>query len=152
MEFNALNKVRFEEYKTFSNDRIKALQKDNKISEIKIHQLGTFGYLVDKSPVFSTNIIAQYTDETGLPIDVKNLFLIDSRYNSVFKMQVGNISFDPNTVSCIVATDYSGNLYYANKSDVSASNLSNNSLIYIKLKKVSPNLSNINLFNLLLKN
>ena len=152
MEFNALNKVRFSEFKAYSNERIKGLQKDNKISEIKIHQLGTFGYLLDKTPSFSTNIIAQYTDETGLPIDVKNLFLIDSRYNSVFKIQVGNISFDPNNVSCIVATDYSGNLFYANKSDISASNLSNNSLIYIKLKKVSPNLSNINLFNLLLKN
>ena len=152
MEFNALNKVRFSEFKAYSNERIKGLQKDNKISEIKIHQLGTFGYLLDKTPSFSTNIIAQYTDETGLPIDVKNLFLIDSRYNSVFKIQVGNISFDPNNVSCIVATDYSGNLFYANKSDISASNLSNNSLIYIKLKKVSPNLSNINLFNVLLKN
>lgn len=152
MEFNALNKVRFSEFKAYSNERIKGLQKDNKISEIKIHQLGTFGYLLDKIPSFSTNIIAQYTDETGLPIDVKNLFLIDSRYNSVFKIQVGNISFDPNNVSCIVATDYSGNLFYANKSDISASNLSNNSLIYIKLKKVSPNLSNINLFNVLLKN
>jgi len=152
MEFNALNKVRFSEFKAYSNERIKSLQKDNKISEIKIHQLGTFGYLLDKIPSFSTNIIAQYTDETGLPIDVKNLFLIDSRYNSVFKIQVGNISFDPNNVSCIVATDYSGNLFYANKSDISASNLSNNSLIYIKLKKVSPNLSNINLFNVLLKN
>ena len=152
MEFNALNKVRFSEFKAYSNERIKSLQKDNKISEIKIHQLGTFGYLLDKTPSFSTNIIAQYTDETGLPIDVKNLFLIDSRYNSVFKIQVGNISFDPNNVSCIVATDYSGNLFYANKSDISASNLSNNSLIYIKLKKVSPNLSNINLFNVLLKN
>ena len=144
--------MRFAEFKAFSNERIKGLQKDNKISEIKIHQLGTFGFLFDKSPVFSTNIIAQYTDETGLPIDVKNLFLIDSRYNSVFKIQVGNISFDPNNVSCIVATDYSGNLFYANKSDISASNLSNNSLIYIKLKKVSPNLSNINLFNVLLRN
>ena len=152
MEFNSLNKVRFSEFKAYSNERIKGLQKDNKISEIKIHQLGTFGYLLDKIPSFSTNIIAQYTDETGLPIDVKNLFLIDSRYNSVFKIQVGNISFDPNNVSCIVATDYSGNLFYANKSDISASNLSNNSLIYIKLKKVSPNLSNINLFNVLLKN
>jgi hypothetical protein len=152
LEFNALNKIRFSEFKAYSNERIKGLQKDNKISEIKIHQLGTFGYLLDKTPSFSTNIIAQYTDETGLPIDVKNLFLIDSRYNSVFKIQIGNISFDPNNVSCIVATDYSGNLYYANKSDISASNLSNNSLIYIKLKKVSPNLSNINLFNLLLKN
>ena len=152
MEFNSLNKVRFSEFKAYSNERIKSLQKDNKISEIKIHQLGTFGYLLDKIPSFSTNIIAQYTDETGLPIDVKNLFLIDSRYNSVFKIQVGNISFDPNNVSCIVATDYSGNLFYANKSDISASNLSNNSLIYIKLKKVSPNLSNINLFNVLLKN
>jgi hypothetical protein len=152
LEFNALNKARFAEFKAFSNERIKELQKDNKISEIKIHQLGTFGFLFDKSPIFSTNIIAQYTDETGLPIDVKNLFLIDSRYNSVFKLQVGNISFDPSNVSCIVATDYSGNLYYANKSDISASNLSNNSLIYIKLKKLSPNLSNINLFNLLLKN
>lgn len=152
MEFNALNKVRFSEFKAYSNERIKGLQKDNKISEIKIHQLGTFGYLLDKIPSFSTNIIAQYTDETGLPIDVKNLFLIDSRYNSVFKIQVGNISFDPNNVSCIVAADYSGNLFYANKSDISASNLSNNSLIYIKLKKVSPNLSNINLFNVLLKN
>lgn len=152
IEFNGLNKVRFKEFKEFMSNKIVALQKENKYSEIKIHQLGTFAYLFDKTPVFSTNIIAQYTDASGLPIDVKNLFLIDSRYNSVFKLQVGNIFFDPNNVSCMIATDYSGNLYYANKSDISASNLSNNSLIYIKLKKVNSNLTNINLFNLLLKN
>ena len=152
IEFNDLNKARFEEFKLYRSEKIKSLQKENKVSEIKIHQLGTFGFLFDQTPTFTTNIIAQYTDETGLPIDVKKLYLIDSRYNSVFQLQVGNISFDPNNVYCIIATDYSGNLYYANRSDISASNLSNNSLIYIKLKKVSPNLSNINQFNLLLKN
>lgn len=151
-EFNELNKQRFAEFRQYSNDRIKALQKDNKNSEIKIHQLGTFGLMYDRTPEFTTNIIAQYTDESGIPVDVKELFLVDSRYNTFFRIEIGNIAFDPLNCACIIATDYSGNLYYANKSDVAASNLSNNSLTYIKLKKVSPGLSNITQFNQLIRN
>lgn len=151
-EFNAMNRIRFEEFKVFSNDRIKALQKDNKSAEIKIHQLGSFGLLYDRSPVFSTNVIAQYTDESGLPVDVKELFMIDNRYNTFFRIEVGNIAFDPATCAYIIACDYSGNLYFANKSDVAASNLSNNSLTYIKLKKVNPGVSSILMFNQLIRN
>lgn len=119
---------------------------------MKIHQLGTFGLMYDRSVVFNTNIIAQYTDESGLPIDVKDLFMIDSRYNTLFKVQSGNISFDPAYCSLIVASDYSGNLYYANKNDISASKLSNNSLTYIKLKKVNHSINSITMFNQLIKN
>ncbi len=152
LEFNTLNAKRFEEFKVYSNEKIKALQKNNTYSEVKIHQLGTFGFMYDREPVFTTNIIAQYTDESGLPIDVKNLYLIDSRYNSVFKKETGNISFDPENISCIIATDYSGNLYYANKSDIAASHLSNNSLTYIKLKKVNPGINTISVFNQMIRN
>jgi hypothetical protein len=146
LEFNHLNSVRYAEFRTFSNEKLLAQQKENKSSELKIHQLGTFGLMYEQYPAFSTNIIAQYTDENGLPIDVKELFLIDTRYNTVFRIEVGNISFDPATTYLIVATDYTGNLYYANKSDISASNLSDNSLTYIKLKKVKQDISSVPMF------
>jgi hypothetical protein len=151
-EFNSLNMLRYEEYKTFSSDKIKILEKNRQLTEIKVHQLGTFGLMYSRETVFSTNLIAQYTDISGLPIDVKDLFLVDSRYNTVIRIQPGNISFDPATTQYIIATDYSGNLYYANKSDIQASNLSNNALTYIKLKKVSHGLNSVAFFNNMVKN
>jgi hypothetical protein len=108
--------------------------------------------MYSKEPVFSTNLIAQYTDASGLPIDVKELFLVDSRYNTVIKVEPGNITFDPATTQYMVATDYSGNLYYANRTDISSSNLNNNDLTYIRLKKVGHNLNSIAYFNNLIKN
>ncbi len=152
MEFNHLNMARYEEYKTFSSEKTKNLERNKQLSEVKIHQLGTFGLMYNTEPTFSTNLIAQYTDISGLPIDIKELFLVDSRYNTVIKVQAGNISFDPATCQYIVATDYNGNLYYANKNDISASNLSNNALTYIKLKKVSTNLNSVIFFNNLIRN
>jgi hypothetical protein len=151
-EFNTLNMLRYEEYKTFTAGKLNILQKNGQATEMKIHQLGTFGLLYSVEPVFSTNLIAQYTDINGLPIDVKDLFLVDSRYNTVIRVEAGNISFDPSTSQYIVATDYSGNLYYANKNDISASNLSNNALTYIRLKKVSSNLNSVAFFNNLIRN
>jgi len=152
LEFNELNLLRYEEYKTFSSEKIKILEKNKQLSEIKIQQLGTFGLMYTSEPTFSTNLIAQYTDINGIPIDVKDLFLVDSRYNTVIKVEPGNISFDPATCQYMVATDYNGNLYYANKNDITASNLSNNALTYIKLKKVNPNLNSIAFFNNLVRN
>jgi hypothetical protein len=152
LEFNTLNTLRYDEYKQFSSQKIKELEKKSQFSEIKIQQLGTFGLLYTREPVFSTNLIVQYTDLTGIPIDVKELFLVDTRYNTVFRVQAGNITFDPGTTQYFVATDYSGNLYYANKNDIMASNLSNNALTYIKMKKVDPNLNNVAFFNNLVKN
>jgi hypothetical protein len=151
-EFNSLNQERFTEFKLYTNDKIAQLEKNNTYPELKIHQLGTFGLLYTQTPVFNTSLIAQYTDQKGLPIDIKNIYMIDNRYATVFKIQVGNLNFEPNNCDYIIATDYSGNLYYANKSDILASAISNNSLIYIKLKKVSSNVSDVNTFNNLLKN
>lgn len=151
-EFNTMNQLRFDEFKSFTNDKTKTLQKNNQFSELKIHQLGTFALFYDRKPEFNTGLIAQYTDLKGLPIDIKDIFMIDSRYNTVFRIAVGNLSFEPEFCSYIIATDYSGNLYYANKNDILSSNLSNNSLIYIKLKKVPSNLSGIPAFNNLIKN
>jgi hypothetical protein len=151
-EFNELNMLRYAEYKAFSDKKAKSLEKDKKVSEIKIQQLGSFGVFYTKEPVFSTNLIAQYTDISGLPIDIKDLYLVDSRYNTVIRVSPGNISFDPATCQYMVATDYSGNLYYANRSDIMASNLSNNALTYIKLKRVNPGVSSVNVFNSLIRN
>lgn len=145
-EFNELNESRFEEFRTYTYGRLNKLKKDGKFSEIKIPGLGTYGYLADSTPQFSTNIIAVYTDENGLPVDVRNLFLIDSRYNTVFSIRPGNISFTPSSCSMIVATDFSGNLYYANRDDVASTNLSDNSLTYIRLKKVALGVTTLPMF------
>jgi hypothetical protein len=77
--------------------------------------------------------------------------MIDKRFNTLFNVQVGNIAFEPDQLSALIAIDYSGNLYYANKNDVPASQLSNNSLTYIKLKKLPQNIQQISGFNQAIK-
>jgi hypothetical protein len=155
--FNQNNQIRFSEFKTYISDKQNAIakakgqKKADAFTEIKMHQLGTFGVLYTREASFSTNIIAQYTDESGLPIDVKALFMIDKRFNTLFNVQVGNIAFEPDQLSALIAIDYSGNLYYANKNDVPASQLSNNSLTYIKLKKLPQNIQQISGFNQAIK-
>lgn len=151
-EFDVLNNERYDEYKTYCGDRIKNLMKNGQYPELKIHQLGTFGFFYNCTPEFNTGLIAQYTDLRGLPIDIKDIYMIDSRYNTLFRIHVGNLSLDPANCAYIIATDYSGNLYYANKDDILSSNLSNNSLTYIKLKKVPSNITSIAAFMNQLKN
>ena len=151
VEFNELNMARYDEFKAFSQQKVKALEKEKQTAEMKVQQLGTFGLMYMVEPVFSTNLIAQYTDINGLPIDIKDLFLVDSRYNTVIRVSPGNITFDPATTQYMVATDYSGNLYYATRSDIAASNLNNNALTYIRLKKANSNLNNVIHFNNLIR-
>ena len=150
-EFDALNLVRYQEFVDFENQKIKQLEKANQTTELKIQQLGSFSLLYSKEPEFSTHLIAQYTDESGLPIDVKDLYLIDKRYATTFKIEVGNLSFSPSECQFIIATDYSGQLYYASKSDFNLSSLKNNSLTYIQLKKVKSEIDTIEFFTPLTK-
>jgi hypothetical protein len=95
-EFEINNLQRLQDYNTFLKDRMKQLEKTNQFYEMKIHQLGSFGLFYSQTPEFNTNLIAQYTDENGLPIDVKSLYLIDKRYNTVFKIASRQfINFNP---------------------------------------------------------
>ncbi len=89
----------------------------------------------------------QYTDETGLPIDVKDLFMVDNRYQTVIKLDLRNMAINPVTCQLIFATDYNGEMYFANKDDIMGMNLSNNSLTYIKLNKIKVKLNTIESFN-----
>lgn len=151
-EFNELNAVRYGEFKTYLNNNIVDLQKSGQYTELKIHQLGSFGFFNQLNPEFNTGLIAQYTDLKGIPIDIKEIYMIDSRYNTVFKIAVGNLSFYPSYCNMIIATDYSGNLYYANRGDITASNISNNSLIYIKMKPVPGSITTVAAFMNLTRN
>ncbi len=143
-EINLLK--RQDEYALFLKDKNTQLNKNNQLFELKVHQLGSFGLFYSKNLEFSTNLIAQYTDERGLPIDVKYLFLIDKRYNSVIPIQVGNLNFSPTETQYIIAIDYQGNLFYATSNDLNIANLTNNSLTYIKLKQLKDNINTVELF------
>ncbi len=120
--------------------------KNNLKNESKIHQLGSFGIFYSVVPKFDINLIAQFTNESGIPIDVKYLYMIDKRYNSYFELKPGNILFSPSECQYFIAVDYSGKLYYATQNDLNISNLTNNSLTYIKLKLLKENISTIESF------
>lgn len=120
--------------------------KNNLKNETKIHQLGSFGIFYSIEPKFDINLIAQFTNESGIPIDVKYLYMIDKRYNSYFELKPGNILFSPTECQYFIAVDYSGKLYYATQNDLNISNLTNNSLTYIKLKLLRDNISTIESF------
>jgi hypothetical protein len=151
-DFESNNLQRLNDYNVFVKEKIKSLEKSNQFYEYKIHQLGSFGLFYNRQPEFNTHLIAQYTDENGLPIDVKSLYLIDKRYNTVFKINPGNLSFNPNECMYMIACDFNGNLYYATKNDLNTSSLVNNSLTYIKLKKLKSSITSIDFFNQLIRN
>ena len=149
--FNEDNEKRRLDYESFLLNKKNLMLKNNSATELKINQLGSFGFYYYIKPQHTTNIIAQYTNDKGIPIDVKDLYLIDTRYNSCFKIQVGNLSLTPNSTKMIVAVDYDGVLYYANKGDIAGMNLMDNSLVFIKLRPVKEKLSNIQGFIQLVK-
>lgn len=152
LEFNALNKNRLQEYQLHNELEHEDFIKSKKYSEIKIHQLGSFSFLYPVQANFNKYVIVQYTDFNGLPIDVKNLYLIDKRYNCIFKLQLESLNYDQSNTEYIFATDYAGNLYYANKSDIDTIRVGNNSLTYLKLKRVNANITDINTILQLIKN
>ncbi|MES2617072.1 MAG: hypothetical protein V4613_04285 [Bacteroidota bacterium] len=145
--FNANNAVRFSEFTKYVEDKVKANERNKTSTEIRLNQLGSFSLFTMKSISFSTNLIVQYTDERGVPIDVKELFMIDSRYQTVLRLDKKNMAINPATCTMIIAIDYNGDLYFANKSDIVSMNLTNNALTSIKLKKVSVKLNSIEAFN-----
>lgn len=149
--FDVENEKRQLDYENYLLNKKSQLMKSNSATELKINQLGSFGFYYYITPQHNTNIIAQYTNDKGIPIDVKDLYLIDTRYNTCFKIQVGNLSLTPSSTKMIVAVDYDGELYYANKSDVLAMNLVDNSLVFIKLRPVKEKLNNIQGFIQLVK-
>ena len=145
--FNENNVIRYNEYLNFVSEKVKANERNGMAAEIRMNQLGTFSLFTLKPVEFNTNIIAQYTDETGIPIDVKQLFMVDSRYQTIIPLDFKNLALTPSTCQLIFATDYSGDIYFANKSDIVAANLVNNSLTYIKLNKIKVKLKTIEGFN-----
>ncbi len=145
--FDQNNKTRYDEYLSFVGEKVKANQRNNMSAEIRMNQLGTFSLFVLKPVDFNTNIIAQYTDETGIPIDIKEIFMFDSRYQTIIPLDLKNLAITPNTCQLIFATDYTGDIYFANKSDIMAANLVNNSLTYIKLNRIKVKLNSIEGFN-----
>lgn len=144
--FDKNNEERNAEYEKYLTDKIEILEKNKQQSEIKIHQLGTFGLVKLQQHEFNTNLIVNYTDERGVPIDIKTIFMLDERYATPIKLDKENIAINPATFQLIVATDYNGNLFYANKSNIAGMNFSNNSYTYIKLNLVKTKLTSIEAF------
>ncbi len=149
--FDENNALRHIEYQQYIGDKVKENEKSNNVSEIRLNQLGSFSLFQLKPVDFNTNLIVQYTDETGLPIDVKELFMVDSRYQTVLELDFKNMAISPATCQLIFATDYNGDIYFANKNDIAAANLTNNSLTYIKLNKIKVKLKSIEAFNYYVK-
>ncbi len=145
--FDDNNDARYEEYLQYVREKVKANVNSNNITEIRLNQLGSFGLFTLKPIEFNTNLIVQYTDERGVPIDVKELFMIDSRYQTVISLDFKNLAITPSTCQLLFATDYNGDIYFANKSDIAAMNLTNNSLTYIKLSLIKVKLKSIEGFN-----
>ncbi len=144
--FNSLNNLRYKDYETFLNAKSEELIKNKQTAELKIHQLGTFGLVKMQEHNFNTNLVVHYADERGLPIDVKEIYMLDDRYATPIKLEKDKIFLTPINCQLIVATDYNGNIYYANKSDIIALNFSNNSLTFIKLNTLRTKLNSIESF------
>ncbi len=144
--FEKNNAERNTEYEKYLADKIEILEKNKQQTELKIHQLGTFGIIKLQEHNFTTNLIVNYTDERGVPIDIKTIYMLDERYTTPIKISKENLAINPATFQLIVATDYNGNLFYANKSNIAGMNFSNNSYTYIKLNLVKTKLTSIEAF------
>ena len=144
--FNINNEGRKQDYEKYLAEKIDLLEKNKQQVELKIHQLGTFGLVKLQTQEFNTNLIVNYTDERGVPIDIKAIYLLDERYASPIKLDKENIAINPATFQLIVATDFNGNLFYANKSNIAGMNFSNNSYTYLKLNVVKAKLTSIEAF------
>ncbi|MBC7425983.1 MAG: hypothetical protein H7321_05560 [Bacteroidia bacterium] len=125
-------------YKQYFSSRENSMNKTKKLQEIRIRELGVFAAMTEEKTGATSEIIAAYTDNGGLPIDVKQVYVIQKNINSVQVLKPGNIMLDLVNTSLIAVIDYTGNFYYLTAKDLKSLNLTSNSLVYFRMTKLLP--------------
>lgn len=79
-------------------------------------------------------IIANFTDLQGIPIDLKKCYILHKNTNTIYTYTDGNITFDKNNISAIVCLDHKGKVYFIDGDRLSSLHLEDYSYSVIKLE------------------
>ena len=78
-------------------------------------------------------LIANFTDKSGIPIDLKVCYILHTNTNTIHTFYDKNIYFDANKVKAIICLDYKNDIYF----------IDGESLQYLKLEEYSYSIINL---------
>jgi hypothetical protein len=131
--FNQYLDQRKLEYTQFYDNRQAVFLKKGQFHTEFIRQTGLFGMLnvvPQENPIeFYINL----SDDNGIPIDAKDIFVIDKKTGYSKRIAQGNQKLNPNLLSMIICVDFNGNIYYLKGDEITKHGFSDGSIYFLKL-------------------
>jgi hypothetical protein len=132
--FNQFLDQRLADYAEYYDQRqISFLKKGNLHTEF-IRQTGLFGMFNIVPLENPVEFFIKLHDDNGLPIDSKDIFVIDKKTGFSKRIAQGNQKLNPELISMIICVDYSGNIYYLSGDDIKKTGFSDGSIYFLKLR------------------
>ncbi len=135
--FDDFLQIKEADYAVFYKKRQADWEKKDQFQHMHIAHSGIFSVMqIGEQSNHNVNFHITYTDNNGLPIDVKKLIVIDKKNGSVRTINKGNVSLDVETLSLLLCVDYKGNLYYLEGDALRGNKLTPDGIYYIRLNSI----------------
>jgi len=135
--FNRFLEQRLNDYSLYYNKRQTEWEKKQRFKTVFVRQVGVYGFMhIAEKTEPQITCFFQYLDANGLPIDVKNVVLIDKKNGSVRNVKPGNITFNPESLTMILCSDYKGQVHYIEGDNLRTQGINDGSIYFLKLNSL----------------
>jgi len=80
--------------------------------------------------------IANFTNDGGIPLDLKRCYVLHKNTNTIYTFPTGNIFFDKNNISAIICLDHTGKVYFIDGDRLSSYHIEDFSYSVIKMELI----------------
>lgn len=110
--------------------------------DFRIRSMGTFTWASPTELPDSFQLVIRFTDEGGIPLDVKSAWIAHKNPNNYTTFGAGenyNCTINPKELLYIACVDHNDRIYYLTAADFRLRNIKNNSLVYLAMNPFPPN-------------
>lgn len=116
------------------------------VREIKIRSLGMFAWANPIQQPDTFSLIIKFTDEGGIPLDVKRAFVAHTgpfSYQSFGAADNYNVLINPSHLQYIACIDSKNRVFVLNVTDYRAKAIKNNSLVFLAVNQLPPSVKSL---------
>jgi hypothetical protein len=137
LSFNNFLETRKQSYAEFFQKRQNDWEKKGQFKSIFIQNEGIYSFMtIAEKDENEIDLHLTYLTSNGLPIDVKDLIVIDKTAGNVRKINKGNVKLNIENISLLLCTDFQNNLYYLTGDHLRNSGLTDGSIFFIKMNSL----------------
>lgn len=135
--FNRFLEQRLQAYAEYYQKRQAEWEKKQRFKTVFIRQTGVYGFMqIAEKTEPQITCFFQYLDANGIPIDVKHLVMIDKKQGMVRKIKAGNVTFNPETLTLILCSDYKGQVHFIEGDNLRTQGIQDGSIYFLKLNSL----------------